>query len=80
MTFITLIPHAELQGGAAYAVFLGVLLLATVVYGIYMTFGAGGKDLKDEIAEHAREHELGIAHGHGRNERYSNISGHNHDA
>ena len=29
-----------------------------------MTFGSGGKDLKDEIKEHARMHELGIAHGH----------------
>ena len=64
MTFITLIPHANLQGGAAFAVFLGVFVLVLMVYGIYMTFGAGGKDLKDEIAEHARMHELGIAHGH----------------
>ena len=29
-----------------------------------MTFGKGGKGLKDEIREHARMHELGIAHGH----------------
>ena len=64
MTFITLIPHANLQGGAAFAVFLGLFVFALLIYGIYMTFGAGGKDLKDEIAEHARMHELGIAHGH----------------
>ena len=58
------IPHAHLQGGAAFAVFMGLFVLALIVYGLYMTFGAGGKDLKDEIREHARMHELGIAHGH----------------
>ena len=61
---ITLIPHAELQGGAAFIVFIGFATLVGMVYGIYMTFGSGGKDLRDEIREHARMHELGIAHGH----------------
>ena len=61
---MTLIPHANLHGGAAFAVFLGVFVFALMVYGVYMTFGAGGKNLKDEIAEHARMHELGIAHEH----------------
>ena len=56
--------HAHLGQGAAFAVFIGVVALALVIYGIYMTFGAGGKDLKDEIKEHARMHELGIAHDH----------------
>ena len=60
----TLIPHAHLGQGAGFAVFLGLLVLGLVVYGIYMTFGSGGKDLRDEIREHARMHELGIAHGH----------------
>jgi len=60
----TLIPHAHLGQGGAFAVFLGLCLLSLVVYGIYMTFGSGGKNLKDEIKEHARLHELGIAHGH----------------
>ena len=60
------IPHAHLQGGAAFAVFMGLFVLALMVYGLYMTFGAGGKDLKDEIAEHAKMHEMGIAHGHSR--------------
>ena len=60
----TLIPHANLGQGAAFAVFLGLIALALVAYGIYMTFGAGGKDLKDEIREHAKMHEMGIAHGH----------------
>ena len=60
----TLIPHAHLGQGAGFAVFLGLLVLGLVVYGIYMTFGSGGTDLRDEIREHARMHELGIAHGH----------------
>ncbi len=60
----TLIPHANLGQGAAFAVFLGLIVLALIAYGIYMTFGKGGKGLKDEIREHARMHELGIAHGH----------------
>ena len=64
MTLITLIPHANLQGGAAFAVFVVFATLVLMVYGIYMTFGSGGKNLKDEIKEHARMHELGIAHGH----------------
>ena len=61
---ITLIPHAELQGGAAFIVFIGFATLVGMVYGIYMTFGSGGKDLRDEIREHAKMHEMGIAHGH----------------
>ena len=40
------------------------LLLFLVGYGIYLTFGAGKEDLKDAIDEHAKMHELGIAHGH----------------
>ena len=60
----TLIPHMHLGQGAAFAVFLGLVVLALICYGIYMTFGSGGKGLKDEIREHAKMHELGIAHGH----------------
>ena len=41
-----------------------LILFALICYGVYMTFGSGGKGLKDEIREHARMHELGIAHGH----------------
>tara|TARA_B100000965_G_scaffold373880_1_gene364705 strand:+ start:1982 stop:2302 length:321 start_codon:yes stop_codon:yes gene_type:complete len=59
------IPHANLSGGAAYAVFLGLFVLALVVYGIYLTFGPGKEELRDQIDEHAKMHELGIAHGHG---------------
>ena len=60
----TLIPHGHLGQGAGFAVFFGLIVLGLVVYGIYMTFGSGGNDLRDEIREHARMHELGIAHGH----------------
>ena len=45
------------------------LLLLLVGLGVWQTFGTGGKDLRDPIGEHARMHELGIAHGH--NERSS---------
>tara|TARA_B100000927_G_C16437886_1_gene458426 strand:- start:463 stop:777 length:315 start_codon:yes stop_codon:yes gene_type:complete len=58
------IPIGHLQGGAAFLVFIGVCVLALIGYGLYTTFGKGGKDLKDQIKEHARMHELGIAHGH----------------
>ena len=40
------------------------LLLFVMGYGIYLTFGPGKKDLRDPIDEHAKMHELGIAHGH----------------
>ena len=29
-----------------------------------MTFGKGKEGLRDEIDEHSKMHELGIAHGH----------------
>ncbi len=45
------------------------ITLLLVALGIWQTFGTGGKDLRDPIGEHARMHELGIAHGH--NERRS---------
>lgn len=63
-----IIPIGHLQGGPAFLVFIGVLLLTAIGYGLYNTFGRGGKDLKDQIKEHAKMHEMGIAHGHeGRN-------------
>ena len=43
---------------------VGGILLLLVVGGVWLTFGPGGKDVRDPIAEHARMHELGIAHGH----------------
>ena len=42
-----------------------VLLAGLVAYGVYSTFGSGSKELRDTIDEHAKMHELGIAHGHG---------------
>ena len=62
--------------------FFGLLVLSLVAYGIYLTFGAGKKNLRDQIDEHAKMHELGIAHGHGGNKDAWEISGknkHNHD-
>ena len=40
------------------------LLLFIVGWGIYLTFGPGGEELRDPIGEHAKMHELAIAHGH----------------
>tara|TARA_X000000368_G_scaffold167667_1_gene132338 strand:+ start:1073 stop:1246 length:174 start_codon:yes stop_codon:yes gene_type:complete len=40
------------------------LLLFLLGWGVYLTFGPGGKDVRDPIDEHAKMHELGIAHGH----------------
>ena len=40
------------------------LLFFLVGWGLYLTFGPGGKDIRDPIDEHAKMHELGIAHGH----------------
>ncbi len=44
---------------------LVVITLGSMTYGIYLTFGGGSKQLRDTIDEHAKMHELGIAHGHG---------------
>ena len=51
-------------------------------YGLYLTVGPGKKDLRDPIDEHAKMHELGIAHGHGGNKDAYEMSGkltHKHD-
>ena len=64
-------------------VYIILALLAFLVgWGIYLTFGPGGKDIRDPIDEHAKMHELGIAHGHGGNRGAYEMSGkleHNHD-
>ena len=39
-------------------------LFGSVAYGMYSTFGPGSKVLTDGMDEHARMHELGIAHRH----------------
>ncbi len=77
-----LIPHLNLTPDQGFILFFGLLLLGLVAYGIYMTFGAGKKDLRDAIDEHAKMHELGIAHGHGGNKDAYEMSGklsHKHD-
>jgi len=43
---------------------IGLLLFGAMGYGIYTTFGPNSSKLRDTIKEHARMHELGIAHGH----------------
>ena len=67
MTFINLIPHGNYGGlppeGQLLAVILG-LLAFLIGYGLYLTFGSGNEELRDPIDEHAKMHELGIAHGH----------------
>ena len=67
MVFLNLIDHGNYAGLPPTGVFIFWIvasLAGLMGYGIYYTFGPGGKDLKDEIREHARMHELGIAHGH----------------
>ena len=43
---------------------VGILLFGSIGYGIYTTVGPSSYKLRDTIKEHARLHELGIAHGH----------------
>ena len=67
MLFLNLIDHGNYAGLPPTGVFIFWIvasLAGLMGYGVYYTFGPGGKDLKDEIKEHARMHELGIAHGH----------------
>jgi len=58
------------------------LLFFLLGWGIWLTFGPGKEELRDVIDEHAKMHELGIAHGHGGNSEAYKMSGkleHNHD-
>ena len=55
---------------------IGLLLFGSVGYGIYTTVGPSSYKLRDTIKEHARLHELGIAHGH--NNHNHNESDHLH--
>ena len=43
---------------------IGLILFGSIGYGIYTTVGPSSYKLRDTIKEHARLHELGIAHGH----------------
>ena len=75
MIFINLIPHGNLTPDQGFILFFGLLLFGLVGYGLYLTFGSGKKDLRDQIDEHAKMHELGIAHGHGGNKESYEMSG-----
>ena len=55
---------------------IGLLLFGSIGYGIYTTVGPSSYKLRDTIREHARLHELGIAHGH--NNHNHNESNHLH--
>ena len=47
---------------------IGLLLFGAIGYGIYTIVGPKSGELRDTIKEHARMHELGIAHGHNKGE------------
>ena len=80
MYLSNLIPHGNLTPDQGFILFFGLIVLGLVIYGIYLTFGAGKKNLRDQIDEHAKMHELGIAHGHGGNKDAYEMSGKlNHD-
>ena len=51
------------------------LLLFLLGWGVWLTFGPGKTELRDQIDEHAKMHELGIAHGHGGNKDAYEMSG-----
>ena len=55
---------------------VGLLLFDSIGYGIYTTVGPSSSKLRDTIKEHARIHELGIAHG--RNSQNHNETEHIH--
>jgi len=77
-----IIPHLNLTPDQGFIFFFGLVVLGLVIYGLYLTVGAGKKELRDPIDEHAKMHELGIAHGHGGNKDAYEMSGkleHKHD-
>ena len=51
------------------------LLFFIMGYGLYLTIGPGKRDLRDPIDEHAKMHELGIAHGHRGSKEAYDMSG-----
>ena len=51
------------------------LLFFLLGWGIWLTFGPGKEELRDAIDEHAKMHELGIAHGHGGSKDAYEMSG-----
>ena len=83
--FANLIPHGNLPGLSPECQMITIivgLLFFVMGYGLYLTIGPGKVDLRDPIDEHAKMHELGIAHGHGGNKDAYEMSGkltHSHD-
>ena len=51
------------------------LLFFIMGYVLYLTIGPGKTELRDPIDEHAKMHELGIAHGHGGSKEAYTMSG-----
>ena len=77
-----IVPHLNLTPDQGFILFFGLVVLGLVIYGMYLTFGKGKEGLRDQIDEHAKMHELGIAHGHGGNKDAYELSGkleHKHD-
>ena len=70
-----IIPHLNLTPDQGFIVFFVLVVVGLVAYGLYLTVGAGKKELRDPIDEHAKMHELGIAHGHGGNKEAYEMSG-----
>ena len=70
-----IIPHGNLTPDQGFIFFFGLVLFGLVVYGLYLTFGSGKNELRDTIDEHAKMHELGIAHGHGGSKDAYEMSG-----
>ena len=63
----SIISHGHMQPlppqGQLVVIIVAILALL-MAYGVYVIFGPGAEDLRDTIDEHAKMHELGIAHGH----------------
>jgi hypothetical protein len=70
-----MIPHLNLTPDQGLVFIIVGLLFFIMGYGLYLTIGPGKKDLRDPIDEHAKMHELGIAHGHGGNKGAYEMSG-----
>jgi len=70
-----MIHHLNLTPEQGFILFFGLLLFGLVGWGLYLTVGSGKKALRDPIDEHAKMHELGIAHGHGGNKEAYEMSG-----
>ena len=51
------------------------LLFFIMGYGLYLTIGPGKTELRDPIDEHAKMHEIGIAHVHGGSKEAYTMSG-----